>query len=184
MKMLIVDAKEMEHSINPRQSEYYKYLDNHIRGVQLAWEQFLRPVVVKEFWSELANCTEAIQTHDASKYELDEFLPYCDYFYPSEGFEANEYDFNEAWLLHQHRNPHHWQYWVLINDVDETVLMDMPFAEIINMLCDWHSFSGTDPLSTALVWYEENKENILISDNTRNWVEYFLQYLSEPIQME
>lgn len=34
-------------------------------------------------------------------------------------------NFNRAWLLHIHRNPHHWQHWVLINDdpeLGETVL--------------------------------------------------------------
>ena len=42
----------------------------------------------------------------------------------------------KAWLLHIHRNPHHWQYWVLINDNPEEGenLIEMPYNYIIGLV--------------------------------------------------
>lgn len=60
--------------------------------------------------------------HDWSKFLPSEWFPYANHFFattnrvrsyvPKDDDEA----FNKAWLLHQRRNPHHWQYWVLILD--------------------------------------------------------------------
>lgn len=56
--------------------------------------------------------------HDASKFRRSEWTPYACTFYKPDG--SNQYDetpaFNLAWLLHQHRNPHHWQHWILRMD--------------------------------------------------------------------
>ena len=75
--------------------------------------------------------------HDISKFRPSEWFAYVDAFYGQYGYaisnkiEANtevvfghEIDenrvvmnkFDLAWLMHQHRNPHHWQYWVLRED--------------------------------------------------------------------
>lgn len=72
-----------------------------------------------------------LAVHDLSKFRPSEWRPYVAFFYgPSrsatsmgngEG-ESNPDTapirdaFNRAWLLHQHRNPHHWQHWLLRND--------------------------------------------------------------------
>jgi hypothetical protein len=73
--------------------------------------------------------------HDLSKFLPDEFIPYARYFngeYPDQEKadliwrhryvritltkEKVERDFNLAWLKHQRRNKHHWQWWYLMND--------------------------------------------------------------------
>lgn len=70
--------------------------------------------------------------HDWSKFLLSEFIPYARYFYgnyPSikdiHGDQRNhihtykediEREFNMAWLLHQKRNGHHWQWYILAED--------------------------------------------------------------------
>lgn len=72
--------------------------------------------------------------HDMSKFLPSEFIPYAHYFYgtwyknedwhgdkrnhiPYECTEKGvEEAFDIAWLKHQKRNPHHWQYWLLVND--------------------------------------------------------------------
>lgn len=33
--------------------------------------------------------------------------------------ELRQQAFDRAWLLHQHRQPHHWQFWLLLNDSSE-----------------------------------------------------------------
>jgi hypothetical protein len=70
--------------------------------------------------------------HDISKLFPSEFIPYARYFYGDypERLTVYEkthhwslknkaqiaYEFDLAWLKHQKRNPHHWQYWLLVND--------------------------------------------------------------------
>jgi hypothetical protein len=60
-------------------------------------------------------------SHDWDKFYGDEWFPYARTFYASDG--AKQYkespEFAYAWMLHQHRNPHHWQYWL---DADGTPL--------------------------------------------------------------
>lgn len=75
--------------------------------------------------------------HDWSKFLPSEWYGYVEMFYGEsytelekkaekywmfleetrEEFNNNRRDgFNKAWLLHQKRNKHHWQYWLLVND--------------------------------------------------------------------
>lgn len=171
----------MEMCTNPREGEYLNYLADHIYNVRWSWERFLSPVVMESYPKEWVACNQAILEHDDSKYEYDEFNAYCDYFYPAENHPKDQNAFDRAWLLHQHRNPHHWQYWVLVRDEGELVPMDMPLQDIVSMVCDWHSFSAKNPDSTAAVWYENNKDKMILSDLTNEMVTFLLQYLTEPL---
>jgi len=56
--------------------------------------------------------------HDWSKFLPSEWLPYARTFYKSDGSKqyVESPEFNAAWLKHIHRNPHHWQHWVLVRD--------------------------------------------------------------------
>lgn len=58
--------------------------------------------------------------HDLSKFRPSEWFPYVEKFYGGwkdiDAFHPVTESFSYAWLLHQHRNPHHWQYWLLRND--------------------------------------------------------------------
>lgn len=140
-------------NLNPRYEEYNQYLDSHIKGVIKSWEELLMPKVEGWLITETeANLTfdetekfltatsKQIEGHDESKYEDREYYAYLNYFYPSEGFEKDEEKFDRAWLYHQSRNRHHYQYWILIRDSGEIVPLDMPLMSICEMLCDWHSF--------------------------------------------
>lgn len=53
--------------------------------------------------------------HDWSKFLPSEWFAYARYFYGAEA-EGAEAAFDRAWLLHQNRHPHHWQFWVLMED--------------------------------------------------------------------
>lgn len=169
-------------SLNPREPEYWEYIKNHVDGVQRAWSEQLSEPFYALYPYDFEEANRVIQLHDESKWQLDEFEAYLNYFYPSEGFEKDEEAFDYAWLLHQKRNPHHWQYWVLIRDSGDIICMDMPVAEIANMLCDWHSFSIKDPLSTAFNWYQEHQDDMIFSENTRSIVEELIEYLQEPLE--
>ena len=169
--------KIIKHSENKRSNEYEEYLTNHINGVKRSWNEILLPALLKEYdmtVEDLTLCSQYIEKHDESKYRSDEFDAYCNYFYPSEDNKKDSKAFDQAWLLHQKRNPHHWQYWILIRDEGELIAMDMPFEYVCEMLCDWSSFQYTRPGSTANNWYNKNKNKMILSNNTRKEVERLL----------
>lgn len=116
--------------------------------------------------------------HDQSKDEPDEYEAYDRYFYGNNRSYAVVQDFNYAWLRHIHRNPSHWQYWILINDDPDEgeVVLDMPYNYIIEMICDFWSFSWSKGnLREVFNWYDEHKDYMKLSDKTRKEVESILE---------
>lgn len=172
---------------NPRSNEYDDYLNTHISGVIRAWDEILEPGLLYDLndhdmtVEDLSSIRSIISEHDTSKYESDEYDAYCNYFYPSDGFEKDEHEFNRAWLLHQKRNPHHWQYWILIRDNGDLEPMDMPIEYICEMLCDWHSFTLRDSKSTAYKWWNDNKDKMVLSKNTIDCIESMISYMKKPL---
>lgn len=185
-------------------SQYDEYLITHIGNVQKGY-QWLKdniPEVLSEdnyfeescYYGEL---DEIIANHDKSKYnkvpdsenyyELKcEYDPYAEYFYGKDGKTPEvEQRFNLAWLAHIHANPHHWQHWMLQNDEDGLQLLDMPYVFIIEMICDWWSFSWKqDKLDEIFNWYEQRKDGILLSDKTRTTLEHILNLIKEKLNKD
>lgn len=122
--------------------------------------------------------------HDASKSNPDEYEAYDKYFYGGNRSYKVVQDFNKAWLLHIHRNPHHWQYWVLINDEpgEGMIVLDMPYNYILEMICDWWAFSWQKKnLFEIFNWYDEHKDYMKLSDKTRKTVEKILTQIKEKL---
>ena len=118
--------------------------------------------------------------HDASKSELDEYDAYDKYFYGGNRSSQVVEDFNYAWLLHIHRNPHHWQSWILrCDEPDEgEIVLDMPYQYIIEMICDWWAFSWkSENLYEIFNWYDKHKDYIKLSHKTRITVEDILMQI-------
>lgn len=127
-----------------------------------------------------------IMYHDASKFEYEEYGAYDKYFYGEKTPEVEE-AFDAAWLHHIHHNPHHWQYWVLINDdeSDGTKALMMPNEHVIEMICDWWSFSWkTGNLYEIFDWYEEHKDRMILHKNTRDLVEEILNDIRAELDKE
>ena len=115
--------------------------------------------------------------HDKSKDQQDEYDAYDRYFYGNNRSYQDVQDFNYAWLLHIHRNPHHWQYWVLINDnpKEGEIVLDMPYNYILEMICDWWAFSwAKENLREIFGWDDAHKDYMKLSDKTRKTVESIL----------
>lgn len=124
--------------------------------------------------------------HDASKSKPDEYEAYDAYFYGGNRSYAVVQAFQRAWLLHIHRNPHHWQHWVLINDDpgEGEVLLEMPYNYIIEMICDWWAFSWAEGnLSEIFSWYDEHKDYIKLNPKTRETVEDILWELGDGLDL-
>ena len=172
--------KILHERVSNRREEYEAYLEQHISGVKKAYEK-IKDILLTESdltVEDLTTLDNQIELHDASKYEDEEFYPYLYHFYPSQAGNDDEEAYDKAWNHHQKHNPHHWQYWILQKDSGKQVILDMPENYIIEMLCDWSSFQYTNPKSTAKYWYENNKQNMLLSDNTKTLIEKYLNMCS------
>ncbi|WLR56685.1 DUF5662 family protein [Mesobacillus subterraneus] len=79
-------------------------------------------------------------THDLSKFSPKEFFPYAKKFFSNEELSPlEEMKWKYAWLNHQHKNKHHWEYWVV--DPNKKLALPMPRKYLVEMVCDWRSFS-------------------------------------------
>lgn len=153
---------------------YLKYLDYVLRHKWYVMVECFKQGLI---WRGLV--------HDMSKFRLDEFIPYAKYFYGEHGIRFNggffwehkrneeiKKQFDYAWLLHQKRNQHHWQWWLLSEDDGGTKILEMSLKYKIEMLCDWRgagmAINGKDNIRE---WYEKNKGNMNLHKFTRTWVE-------------
>lgn len=123
--------------------------------------------------------------HDLSKFWPSEWFPYSNFFYGNwkkhheEGKppppEVKD-DFDRAWLLHQNRNPHHWNYWLLRKDGGAVVAMEMPDIYVREMVADW---TGAGRAITGKVevvdWYQKNREKMTLHPRTQALVEHLLK---------
>lgn len=160
--------------------KHLKYLSYVVRH---KWFVFIECVKMGLLWRGLV--------HDLSKFRWGEWWPYAWSF--NGPWKYNERPqwlvdaFNEAWLKHQHRNPHHWQHWVLIGDVlsplegydpkDNAQCLPMPYVYRMEMIADWRGAGraqghGLDTLS----WYAKNRDNMRLHPETRELVESEVGY--------
>lgn len=156
--------------------EYDLYLRKHKANVKKGydWLQTNMPYLFEE----KPDCGWQVEfNHDQSKSNPDEYEAYDAYFYGGNRSYAVVEAFRRAWLLHIHRNPHHWQHWVLINDDPDEgeVLLEMPYNYIIEMICDWWAFSWEKgDLSEIFSWYDERSAYMKLAPKTRQTVEDIL----------
>ena len=114
-------------------------------------------------------------------------IRYDAYFYGNNRSYEVVQRYQRAWLLHIHRNPHHWQHWILIHDDMEDgeleTVLEMPYDYIIEMICDWWSFSWqSGNLYEIFKWYEEHSKYIKLAQTTKITVEYILDNMKKKLQ--
>ena len=163
---------DYERSVNYAKS-FYKWLKENIPEI---FEDFNK--------TEQILMENLILLHDNSKFKDSEYIAYDKYFYGgNKSYEVIQ-NFNKAWLTHIHNNPHHWQHWILINDDPDKgeIILDMPDIYIIEMICDWWSFSWKKgDLREIFNWYAARRDYMKLSDNTRKNVEYILDKMHKKL---
>lgn len=165
--------------------QYDLYLQKHRNNVYkaYAWLADNLPEVIENVdagWQIEFN-------HDTSKNEKDEYEAYDAYFYGGNRSYAVVLEFRLAWLLHIHRNPHHWQHWVLINDDPEKceIVLEMPYNYIVEMICDWWAFSfAKGNLTEIFDWYDKHSKYIKLEENTRKTVEDMLGKIRDRLESD
>lgn len=120
--------------------------------------------------------------HDWDKFLPDEFIPYAKTFYKPDGTKQyiESMDFTIAWNLHQKRNKHHWQFWLITWDRGETQPLPMPDIFRREMLADWRgagrAINGHDD---TIGWYTKQRDKMMLHPDTRAWIETQLNYTQE-----
>ena len=169
--MSVEDMKAFEYIKTSR--EYIDYLDLHIRKVHLAYNVILAmldgmPAINSVVdWGVIAEDTI---NHDVSKFSMEEFTQYRDYFYPlanetQKEMAANKKLMDIAWEHHKLNNRHHHE---SIQDENH----------VISMVIDWtamgYVFGGT-----AQDWYEQNKEDIGMTQKHRDFLHIIFKELGK-----
>lgn len=166
--------------------------------------KYLRYVVRHKWFVFLACCRNGIiwqgVIHDWSKFLPSEWFAYVESFYsdipretrdalreqcfkctgsfPWSSLQQVKDDFDRAWLLHQHRSPHHWQHWVLREDSGKVKPLEMPQRYVLEMLSDWEgagrAINGTNDTAR---WYAKNRINIMLHPRTQEFVDKQLGFV-------
>ena len=184
---------------------YDIYLEKHIQNTVKGLDYILNYIDSDKLDSILPTIRRdtiyaQVSNHDSSKYSLEEYDAYDNYFYNGgHSNKSGQERFNYAWLHHIHNNPHHWQYWVLLEDdgSGKPKPMDIPDNYILEMICDWWSFSwakhyekmakhsnessSSKELYEIFNWYNDHKAKIFMTNTTKTKVEALLDLLRESL---
>lgn len=109
--------------------------------------------------------------HDMSKFLPSEWFPYVEHFYGDKKKDINGDKFDYAWFLHQKRNPHHWQWWILQVGEGETHILLMPDKYCKEMVADWRGAGKAQGKPDTKAWYLGNKDKMLLHPDTRARIE-------------
>lgn len=161
--------------------QYDDYIAEHIRNVKKAFGWLVEHHILDgadvTFTTILS---DQLTSHDKSKYSYKEYKAYDDYFYGEKTEKVKE-AFDYAWLHHIHNNPHHWQYWTLIEN-GEIKPLKMPQSYAIEMVCDWWTFSfRTGNLKEIFSWYEDHRGTMFLHSETKAFVEKLLDRIKKEL---
>jgi len=115
--------------------------------------------------------------HDWHKLLPGEWIAYVRHFY---GDKADKAGYDLAWLRHQRRADHHWQWWILLRDEGAYEPQPMSRVATNEMLCDWWGASraqGNGGWAGVLGWYNARRDTIVLHDETRLYVDKTLKEL-------
>ena len=133
MNMNFINALSLLSMINEGldgyQEEYKSYVLEHKERVQefSSWLKTNCPSLFDDV--DLDEFDAIIEEHDDSKFSEEEFEPYAQKWF---GDKKKSFEYEEAWKHHWMNNEHHPEYWLG---------EDMPYIYILEMICDWGSFS-------------------------------------------
>jgi len=140
---------------------------------------YMKYILIHKWWVLVAGARIGaplwrLLIHDMSKLLPSEWNPYAQTFYSEIGDKQYKpcYEFDYAWLFHQRRNKHHWQYWLLKEDNGNIKALEMPEKYSLEMLADW---MGAGKAITGKWeykdWYTKNQEKIILNERTRRFIE-------------
>lgn len=176
--MNLINAFGFLNMINENLDGYLKENENYIAAHQenvslfADWLKENVPELFDEIDVDVFD--DLIKEHDASKWSEEEFEPYAQRWF-GDGIKTPEYE--EAWKHHWTHNEHHPEFWLG---------EDMPYIYILEMICDWGSFSikSGDFRELSKFYYEKAKddEEKNLSDNTKTIIEEILTKIDSVLE--
>ena len=169
----------IREDLDDYQEEYKNYIIAHKYRVQkfADWLKKNLPEIFEDV--DLDAFDEVIEEHDESKFGEEEFEAYAQKFYKQdENGKPLEYipGWDEAWKHHWMNNEHHPEHWLG---------EDMPLIYILEMLCDWGSFSidkgDMSELSDYYFTNARDDEEKNLSDNTKKIIEEILDKIDSVL---
>jgi hypothetical protein len=158
------------------QKEYLEYINAHKERVEefSKWLQEKCPDLFENVDIDVFN--DLIKEHDESKYSEEEFEPYAQRWF---GDKEKTPEYEDAWVHHYMNNEHHPEFWLG---------EDMPYIYILEMICDWGSFSiaSGDFKELSDFYYTKaiNDPKKNLSDNTKTIIEDILSRIDSIIANE
>lgn len=116
--------------------------------------------------------------HDISKFYFSELPNYGNQFF-GPGDKPNK--FIRAWLKHQNRNDHHWEFWIPRTGHNRckppypnNEPLEMSKNSTKEMIADWigatRAYDGKWPDIDNWEWFNKNFNKIKIHENTRKYI--------------
>lgn len=120
-----------------------------------------------------------ILVHDIDKFYPDEFFAHAKA-YANRGDNKYAYtdEFCHAAILHRHRNPHHWQYYILITDEGAIWPINIPQSVVLEMVVDWVAAAKTNDRDVS-DWYFKNQSKMILHPDTRIRIEETLRNVKD-----
>ena len=173
----------INENLDGYQEEYKNYIIEHKDRVK-QFAEWLRGSCSEVFEGvDLEAFDEIISEHDESKFSEEEFEAYAQKFYGKQDINGKPLDYvpgyEEAWKHHWTTNEHHPEHWLG---------EDMPLIYILEMLCDWGSFSidKGDLTELSKYYYSEARddEEKNLSENTKIIIEEILEKINSVLSSE
>ena len=150
----------------------------HVKSGYLWIKRYLPEVLVAGYDYDFC-----IEHHDESKRNPEEYNPTDAFLFGPEDVNKRE-NYRRAQLAHRHKNPHHWEFWILHTSSTPPMILDMEYPYIIEMICDWWAFSWEEgDLFAIFDWYAEHKHNIKLSKKTKRTVEDIMARMETRLVM-
>ena len=159
--------KEYKNYIYAHKSRVKQYADWLKKNLPELFDGSFLPVDIDAF-------NEVIAEHDDSKFSEEEFEPYAYFWYNDKDHYEYDPEYEAAWEHHWMNNEHHPEHWLG---------QDMSYIYILEMLCDWGSFSIARGNMNELIeyYYEEARDDDEknLSNNTKKIIEEILSKIEE-----
>jgi hypothetical protein len=151
--------------------------------------KYLKYIILHKYFVFIECCKLGIPfrglVHDLSKFLPNEFIAYARFFkgvYEGDRPSWVKEDYRLAWLHHQRRNKHHWQYWVPFKG-EFPGAFSMPLKYRKEMLADWKGAGkaqGHCGKYECRDWYLDNRAKMILHPKTRYWIEMILIFGENP----
>ena len=154
----------------------------------------IKTVMTHKFYVFIFACKAGIPfrglVHDMSKFSPSEFFESVKY-YQGNGSPISaakkENGYSKAWLHHNGRNKHHWQYWYDSQTYDKTPII--PYKYTVEMICDTlaagKTYKGKNwTKDYQLSYWQKERKTVKMNECIQNVLtEVYTQVASEGINI-